>query len=33
VKEGGMRMLRWMCGVSRDEDVEVDVWSKEGKRC
>ena len=23
-----MRMLRWMCGVTkRDEDAEVDVWS------
>ena len=25
-----MRMLRWMCGVTkRDEDAEVDVWSHE----
>ena len=23
-----MRMLRWMCGVTKkDEDDEVDVWS------
>ena len=23
-----MRMLRWMCGVTKkDEDAEVDVWS------
>ena len=25
-----MRMLRWMCGVTKkDEDAEVDVWSQE----
>ena len=25
-----VRMLRWMCGVTKkDEDAEVDVWSKE----
>ena len=25
-----IRMLRWMCGVTkRDEDAEVDVWSHE----
>ena len=25
-----MRMLRWMCGVTKkDEDAEVDVWSDE----
>ena len=25
-----MRMLRWMCGVTKkDEDAEVDVWSEE----
>ena len=25
-----MRMMRWMCGVTRkDEDAEVDVWSQE----
>ena len=25
-----MRMMRWMCGVTKkDEDAEVDVWSQE----
>ena len=25
-----MRMLRWMCGVTKkDEDAEADVWSQE----
>ena len=25
-----IRMLRWMCGVTKkDEDAEVDVWSQE----
>ena len=25
-----MRMMRWMCGVTKkDEDAEVDVWSEE----
>ena len=25
-----IRMLRWMCGVTKkDEDAEVDVWSHE----
>ena len=25
-----MRMMRWMCGVTKkDEDAEVDVWSHE----
>jgi hypothetical protein len=28
--EDVMGMLRWMGGVSRDGDVEVGVWSKQG---
>ena len=27
---GKMRMLRWMCGITKkDEDAEVDVWHHE----
>ena len=24
-----MRMLRWMCGVKKKDDAELDVWSQE----